>query len=172
MKNNNINIPDNVILNFKQEYTKKRKLQPSLDVKEEHVGIATKLQFICNSHSNHSQVVAPEHSSSYGEKQDGKRSANKKLSWYSVNNKLVLSMMRNGGGASATATYLAFLELPCSDAMANKGFNSIQSEIGKEIKLMLEDKMKEWENQPHPKEKNHLHSMNMPLFLLTNACIL
>eukprot|EP00957_Ditylum_brightwellii_P056099 4252283-Ditylum_brightwellii.AAC.1 len=57
--------------------------------------------------------------------------ANKRLSWYSVNNKLVLSMMQNGGGASDNATHLTFLDLPCSDAMANKGFNSIKLDIGK-----------------------------------------
>jgi hypothetical protein len=42
----------------------------------------------------------------------------------------------------------------------------------KEIRFTLDDKMKQWENQPHPKEEKHLRSMNMWLFLLTNTHIL
>eukprot|EP00957_Ditylum_brightwellii_P074374 5650713-Ditylum_brightwellii.AAC.1 len=66
-------------------------------------------------------------------------------------------MMQNGGGASDTARYLAFLDLPCAAAIGIKGFNLIKSDIGKvlcnlaeaiddalleEIRLTLEDKMK------------------------------
>eukprot|EP00957_Ditylum_brightwellii_P013899 1048269-Ditylum_brightwellii.AAC.1 len=90
-----------------------------------------KLEIICDSHFDHSQVIEPEHSCLYGEKQDGKRSANKRLSWYSVNNKLVLLMMRHDRGATDTATHLAYLDLPRSSAMGNKGFDSIELDIGK-----------------------------------------
>ena len=41
-------------------------------MREEHVGIATKLEIICDAHFNHSQVSEPEHSSLYGKKQDEK----------------------------------------------------------------------------------------------------
>eukprot|EP00957_Ditylum_brightwellii_P171677 13069781-Ditylum_brightwellii.AAC.1 len=53
-------------------------------------------------------------------------------------------MMKNGGGASDTTTHLAFLDLPCLSAMANKGFNLIGLDIGK------------WENQPHLKGEKPL----------------
>ena len=65
-------------------------------------------------------------------------------------------MMQHGGGATDTATRLAYLDLPCSSAMANKGFDLIELDIGKvlqnlaieameeglleEIRLMLEEK--------------------------------
>ena len=84
LEKNNINIPSNVISNFKRDYKIKRKPQPSIRVKEEHVGIATKIEIICDAHTDHSQVIEPEHSRLYGTKRDGKRNANEMLSWYSV----------------------------------------------------------------------------------------
>eukprot|EP00957_Ditylum_brightwellii_P009085 686978-Ditylum_brightwellii.AAC.1 len=130
------------------------------------------MEIICDAHVDHSQVIEPEHSRLYGTKQDGKRRANKRLSWYSVNNKLVLSTMRHGGGATDTATHLAYLDLPHSSAMGNKGFNLVELDIGKvlrnlaikameeglleKIKLTPEEKTKQWGNQPHPKEEKPL----------------
>ena len=81
-------------------------------------------------------------------------------------------MMRHGGGATDTATHLAYLDLPRSSAMGNKGFDSVGFDIGKvlqnlameamedglleEIRLTLEEKMKQWGNQPHPKQEKPL----------------
>jgi len=169
LKRNNISVPDNVVNDFKEQNKKSKQLS-SLLVKEEHIGIATRICFECSVHPDHCQVIEPERSSFYGEKRLGKRNATEHLSWYSINNKLVLSMMLNGGGGSDAAKHLSFLDLPCSVSVGTTGFASVEADIGKvlwdfakeamedalleEIRLTLEDNMKEWENAPHPKQKN------------------
>ena len=103
------------------------------------------------------------------DKKEGSRSTHEQLTWYNLNNQLVLSQLQNGAGTAEAATTLGFLDLPCVLSFGNKGFQSVEMEVGnlirsfaeeameesllEEIKLTLEAEMREWNVSPHPRKK-------------------
>ena len=168
-----INIPDNIKQQYKEEYKSlhQKKTMPGIQLKERHCGIATSFRLNC-SHLDHCYEIEPEKSCLHRTKREGKRSAAERLSWYALNNKLVLANLQNGGGCTEAATTLGFLDLPRALSIGNQGFHRIEMEIGKmlrdfakeameyalmeEIKLTLEAEMREWNLSPHPKKTTYL----------------
>ena len=165
----NINIPNDIILEFEKDWISDHQQAPTMEIQEEHLGIATTLHFKCRSHVKHCCTIEPKPSCFHGTKQVGKRSTAKRLTWYALNNQLVLSQLQNGCGPKEAASTLGFLDLPRALSIGNKGFNAIEMEVGKivrafgeqamdealleEIKLTLEHEMKEWNLSPLPREK-------------------
>ena len=166
----NINIPNDIILEFKKDWISDHQQAPTMEIQEEHLGIATTLHFKCRYHVKHCCTIKPKPSCFHGTKQVGKRSTAKRLTWYALNNQLVLSQLQNGCGPKEAASTLGFLDLPRALSIGNKGFNAIEMEVGQiicafgeqamdealleEIKLTLEHEMKEWNLSPLPRKKN------------------
>ena len=103
----NISIPSNIILDFKKKYVVLDE-PATMDISERHMGIATAFKLQCDSHLDHCHMIEPERSCFYGIKKEGSRSTHERLTWYNLNNQLVLSQLQNGAGTAEAATTLGF----------------------------------------------------------------
>eukprot|EP00957_Ditylum_brightwellii_P013832 1042474-Ditylum_brightwellii.AAC.1 len=90
-----------------------------MEISEKHMGIATAFKLQCASHLDHCHTIEPKWSYFYGGEEGG-RSTHEQLSWYNLNNQLLLSQLQNSAGTAEAAAPLGFLDLPCVLSFGNK----------------------------------------------------
>eukprot|EP00957_Ditylum_brightwellii_P193900 14766246-Ditylum_brightwellii.AAC.1 len=113
------------------------------------MGIATAFKLQCDSHLNYCHMIEPKRSCFYGIKKEGSRSTHERLTWYNLNNQLVLSQLQNGAETAEAATTLVLLDLLCALSFGNKE-EAMGGSLLEEIKLT-----------PHPRKKNHLYRVSL-----------